>query len=116
MSVSIACKPDFRIGLCRTDKQVHEYIYTNYMPDATAAEVTQLLEYYPSDVTEGSPYGTGTKNARTPQFKRLASLQGDLTFQAPRRFFLQYASGRQNTWTYRAYQVTSVSILLLLIK
>ena len=60
----------------------------------------ELLTLYPQDVTQGSPYDTGAENALTPEFKRLASILGDLVFQAPRRFFLNSASDKQNTWSY----------------
>ena len=52
------------------------------------------------DVTQGSPYGTGTLNALTPQFKRIASIQGDITFQGPRRFFLEHLAHKQNVWSF----------------
>jgi len=52
------------------------------------------------DVTQGSPYGTGTLNALTPQFKRIASILGDITFQGPRRFFLQSTAYKQNAWSF----------------
>ena len=86
---------------CSTDKQARDYFSSNYLPAATSSEMAQLMTLYPSDVTQGSPYDTGTSNALTPQFKRLASMQGDLVFQGPRRFFLQQVSGRQNTWSFR---------------
>ena len=64
----------------------------------------KLLTLYPQNVTQGSPYGTGTQNALTPEFKRLASILGDIGFQAPRRFFLQSVSDRQNTWSFCTYE------------
>ena len=60
----------------------------------------ELLRLYPQNVTQGSPFGTGTLNALTPEFKRIAAILGDFVFQAPRRFFLHNASGKQNTWSY----------------
>ena len=60
----------------------------------------ELLTLYPQDVTQGSPYDTGTQNALTPEFKRIASILGDFVFQAPRRFFLNNVSGKQNTWSF----------------
>jgi len=60
----------------------------------------ELLTLYPKDVTQGSPYDTGTENAFTPEFKRLASILGDFGFQAPRRFFLNNLSERQKTWSF----------------
>jgi hypothetical protein len=59
----------------------------------------KLLTLYPQNVTLGSPYDTGTQNALTPQFKRMASILGDREFQAPRRFFLQTVSDKQNVWS-----------------
>ena len=60
----------------------------------------KLFALYPQDVTQGSPYDTGTQNALTPEYKRIASILGDLVFQAPRRFFLNTVSDKQNTWSY----------------
>jgi acetylcholinesterase len=60
----------------------------------------ELLTLYPQNVSQGSPYDTGTKNALTPESKRIASIMGDLVFQAPRRFFVQTVSDKQNTWSF----------------
>lgn len=38
--------------------------------------------------------------AYSPQFKRLAAFQGDLVFQAPRRFFMQAMSRTQKTYAF----------------
>lgn len=35
-----------------------------------------------------------------PQYKRLAAIQGDIVFQAPRRFFLQSSSDLTRKWSY----------------
>lgn len=32
-----------------------------------------VLDYYPEDPAKGSPYNTGSENAITPQYKRIAS-------------------------------------------
>ena len=69
-------------------------------PDTKDAQIDELLTLYPQNVTQGSPYDTGTQNALTPEFKRIASILGDFVFQAPRRFFLQSVSDRQNTWSF----------------
>lgn len=60
-----------------------------------------MFQAYPSDPTVGSPFDTGSANVITPQFKRIAAIQGDLVFQAPRRFFLQQRSDKQKTWAFR---------------
>ncbi|OBZ66768.1 hypothetical protein A0H81_13070 [Grifola frondosa] len=41
------------------------------------------LSVSPSDVCQGSPYGTDDSFAFTPQCERLAAFPGDVTFQAP---------------------------------
>jgi acetylcholinesterase len=58
------------------------------------------MQHYPANISQGSPFDTGTLNALTPQFKRFAALQGDIAFQAPRRLLLQKRSGKQALWTY----------------
>ena len=59
-----------------------------------------ILRCIVQDVTQGSPYGTGSLNALTPQFKRIASIQGDITFQGPRRFFLEHLAPKQHAWSF----------------
>ncbi|KAI0060995.1 carotenoid ester lipase precursor [Artomyces pyxidatus] len=84
-----------------TDQEVAAYLsefYVRNMPNASA--VDQLLQLYPSDPTQGSPFDTGVQDAITPQYKRLAAIQGDLVFQAPRRFFLQQRSSKQTTYSF----------------
>ena len=83
-----------------TDAELRTYLSTFYFPAATSLQMDKLLELYPQDPAQGSPFGTGDLNALTPQFKRMASLQGDFIFQANRRFFLYHRSSKQNTWVY----------------
>ncbi|KAF8711982.1 Extracellular triacylglycerol lipase precursor, partial [Rhizoctonia solani] len=53
----------------------------------------RLLEYYPEDPSAGSPYNTGNNTfGRATQYKRAASVLGDLLFEAPRRDFVQVAN------------------------
>ncbi|KDQ24063.1 hypothetical protein PLEOSDRAFT_1009757, partial [Pleurotus ostreatus PC15] len=72
----------------------------NYLPSATAEQIQRIANVYPDDPSQGSPFDTGTANALTPQFKRLAAVQGDIFFQGPRRFLLETASETQNAWGY----------------
>ncbi|KIJ40555.1 hypothetical protein M422DRAFT_230113 [Sphaerobolus stellatus SS14] len=83
-----------------TDQEAANFLHSNYYPKASNAEFDILAVFYPSNPTVGSPFNTGDLNALTPQFKRIAAFQGDFEFQAPRRFFLQAASKRQNVWSY----------------
>lgn len=79
---------------------MRQYITSNYIPEVASADLDSVLTLYPGDIIAGSPFDTGILNAITPQFKRLAAIQGDLVFQAPRRFFLEQTSGKQNTWAF----------------
>ncbi|TDL14969.1 carotenoid ester lipase precursor [Rickenella mellea] len=82
-----------------TDAQFTTYIRDKYFGGSDDA-AAQAAAAYTHDITTGSPYNTGVLNAVTPQFKRLAAFQGDVVFQAPRRFFMQAASQTQDTWAF----------------
>ncbi|KAF8485466.1 carotenoid ester lipase precursor [Gautieria morchelliformis] len=83
-----------------TEDQLWQYMKTVYAVGATDAEITRILQLYPADITQGSPYDTSILNALTPQFKRLASLQGDIFIQGPRRYFINNLQGQQDIWVY----------------
>ena len=78
---------------------------SNYLPEANANDprIAELFKLYPSDPTQGSPFDTGYLNTLSLQYKRLAAIQGDLVFQAPRRFFLQNRADKQKTWAFCEY-------------
>ncbi|KAG7439417.1 alpha/beta-hydrolase [Guyanagaster necrorhizus] len=78
-----------------TDGDIKDYIQTTYsafppyIPDAI---LDRFLELYPNDPSLGSPYGTGNESFGLPVgYKRLASMMGDLTFDAQRRTWIQAA-------------------------
>jgi len=81
-------------------KGVATYMKSFMMPTATDAELDLLLKYYPDDPKAGCPFDTGNRNVLSPQYKRIAAIQGDIVFHSPRRFFLKYQSSKQNSWTY----------------
>ncbi|OBZ65459.1 Lipase 4 [Grifola frondosa] len=83
-----------------TDAEFVDYITGNYLHGLTSAEIDKLLELYPADPAVGSPYGTGNNFTFTKEYKRLASFQGDLIFQAPRRQMLQQLSCKVHTWSF----------------
>ena len=99
---------DLRIR-SRTESQLRIYITTYFLQIASEADIDKLLTLYPEDVTQGSPFDTGSLNVITPQYKRIAALLGDIVFQSARRFFLENRSSKQNTWSFR--QSPSPSIL-----
>ncbi|KAH9040259.1 carotenoid ester lipase precursor [Lactarius hengduanensis] len=94
-----------------TEAELRTYLSEFLFPSITDAQMDRLLTLYPQDVTQGSPYDTGTQNAFTPEFKRIASLFGDFAFQAPRRFFLDNLSKRQNTWSFLSKRLKSLPVL-----
>ncbi|KAG0703413.1 Alpha/Beta hydrolase protein [Suillus ampliporus] len=94
-----------------TDSQFQEYIQTYLYPNVRSDRTYRLMEYYPDDITQGSPFDTGYLNALTPQFKRIAAWQGDAFLQAPRRFFLEQCSNRQNTWAFLSKRLKTASVL-----
>ncbi|KAJ7160903.1 alpha/beta-hydrolase, partial [Mycena filopes] len=81
-----------------TNEEFTEYIHSNYFSGLPRSEILKLDQAYPADPGSGSPFGTGDLNALTPQFKRLAAIQGDIVFQAPRRALLKSASEIRNAW------------------
>ncbi|KAH7339643.1 Alpha/Beta hydrolase protein [Rhizoctonia solani] len=63
-------------------------------------------DYYPVDPSAGSPYNTGNNTfGKAAQYKRAASVIGDLVFEAPRRDFLQAATELGvSSWSYQFAQ------------
>jgi len=70
------------------------------LPGISVDDVDRILRAYPDNVTLGSPFGTGSANAITPEYKRISAIQGDLLFQAPRRLLLEQLSRKQPMWSY----------------
>ncbi|KAF8993495.1 carotenoid ester lipase precursor [Cyathus striatus] len=95
----------------RTESQLKDYIKTTFLPGTTDTQIDKLAILYPGDITQGSPFDTGILNALTPQFKRFAAFQGDGVFQAPRRFFLEYTVGKQDSWVFLSKRLKSLPVL-----
>ncbi|KAK1541218.1 carotenoid ester lipase [Colletotrichum paranaense] len=90
-----------------SDEDFADYFQTIWWPKASDADIAGLMKLYPTDITKGSPFGTGILNAVTPKFKRLAAVVGDFSFQAQRRNLLAHCNvSEQTVWNY----VTDVSI------
>lgn len=94
-----------------TESQFRDYVQGTFWQGVGSSDVDHLATLYTADATQGSPYDTGFTNVLTPQYKRLASFQGDAVFQAPRRFFLKNRSGKQNTWVYLSKRFKTDPIL-----
>ncbi|PIL34439.1 hypothetical protein GSI_03215 [Ganoderma sinense ZZ0214-1] len=87
-----------------TDEEFLGYVAGSWFPDAPRSSIRELLKFYPSNVSAGSPFGTGNSFAYTPQYKRMAALQGDLLFVAPRRLLTQKLAGKQAVYAFLSNQ------------
>ncbi|KAI0036275.1 carotenoid ester lipase precursor [Vararia minispora EC-137] len=84
-----------------TDDEVEAYLAKFYIVgNNSTAAVKRVLELYPDDPAQGSPFDTGSANAITPQYKRIAAILGDIVFQAPRRFFQSSRAGLQTQFAF----------------
>ncbi|KAI0681836.1 carotenoid ester lipase precursor [Earliella scabrosa] len=83
-----------------TEKEFRDYLHQFYFPRAPRTATSLLAAVYPNDPAQGSPFGTGDANQLAPMYKRMSSFQGDMIFQAPRRFFLDQRSAKQPTWSF----------------
>lgn len=81
----------FQPNLTTTEDLV-TYFHTIYFPDIDVTVIRDLINVYPDDPTQGSPFRTGILNNWYPQYKRLAAILGDITFTLTRRAFLSIAS------------------------
>ncbi|KAJ7157871.1 Alpha/Beta hydrolase protein [Mycena crocata] len=80
-----------------TDEKVSEYINRVYIPGASPEHLKKINEFYPSAPTLQC---LGLLHPISKQFKRLAEFQGDIVFQAPRRFFQQRLPSTQKQWSF----------------
>ncbi|KAL1742048.1 Alpha/Beta hydrolase protein [Schizophyllum fasciatum] len=94
-----------------TEEQAREYVEQYWLPRAKEEDIDALFKLYPQDPKEGSPYGTNNLNALTPQFKRIASFQGDTVFQGPRRYFMRERSGKQDMWGFINKRLKGLPVL-----
>ncbi|KAJ7844177.1 Alpha/Beta hydrolase protein [Mycena leptocephala] len=94
-----------------TDAEFKDYIAGVWAPTAGADTVDALTSAYPDDITQGSPFGTGILQALTPQFKRLASFQGDAVFSCAAAVLQAARSGKQPQWAYLNKRYKAVPFL-----
>lgn len=84
-----------------TDAALITYI-NSYFPGVPRSQIQSLTSSYPDVASAGSPFGTGDFNNIYPEFKRLAAILGDITFNLVRRGYLANATATQGVpaWTY----------------
>ncbi|KAL4072141.1 Alpha/Beta hydrolase protein [Scleroderma citrinum] len=83
-----------------TNDQFLEYIRTVFLVGLSDTEISLVGQLYPDDPTQGSPFGIGTNDTLTPEYKRISAFLGDFYFQAGRRYALSIMSTTQNVWSY----------------
>ncbi|RDX42812.1 carotenoid ester lipase precursor [Lentinus brumalis] len=83
-----------------TEQELVSYLKTFWFPGASSNDIQSILTLYPADPAEGSPFGTGSADAFTPEYKRIAAVQGDMFFHAPRRQLLDRFSSSQVTYNF----------------
>ena len=71
-----------------------------FYPRAPVEKLTPIFNLYPNDPAQGSPFMTGDANQLAPMYKRMSAFQGDIIFQAPRRWFLEERSDKQPMWSF----------------
>ncbi|KAI9443554.1 carotenoid ester lipase precursor [Lactarius indigo] len=89
--VGLTCFP----GNCDDEGSLFSLSSANITQDK---EIDVLLTHYPDDQRAGSPFDTGYNNVFSPQFKRIAALQGDFVFHSPRRLLLEKVAKTQPSW------------------
>jgi acetylcholinesterase len=75
-----------------TTDQLINYIHTYLLQDATRTQVANIVTLYLDDPSASSPFRTGILNNIYPQYKRLAAIAGNITFNMQRRILLNLTS------------------------
>ncbi|KAF9789755.1 Alpha/Beta hydrolase protein, partial [Thelephora terrestris] len=83
-----------------TDADLKAFLKAGLYLGATDAQVNSLADKYSQDPAAGSPFNTRNRSALTPEFKRLAAIQGDLFFQSGRRSAFSKWAATQNVWSF----------------
>ncbi|RPD58753.1 carotenoid ester lipase precursor [Lentinus tigrinus ALCF2SS1-7] len=104
--------PVFSLGILNltTDAEFAGYLSQTWFPGASPSDFNKLLELYPADPAAGSPFDTGSANAFTPGYKRVAAIQGDWYFNAPRRQLLDRFSAHQKWFNFLSARGNFVGI------
>jgi len=99
----------FQLNITTTGQLV-DYLWS-YFPLATRQQIAGLVSTYPNNPAAGSPFDTGLLYEIYPQFKRLAAILGDVTFNLSRRTYLSFVASQVNSWSYLSSYLTGTPIL-----
>ena len=90
-----------------TDEDFLDYVQSIFYRNTSREPVTKILDLYPSNPADGSPFDTGNNFSYTPQYKRISAVQGDLLFQAPRRLLLDTYASTHRAYSFRKSYLTT---------
>lgn len=93
-----------------SSKELTEY-FTSYYPETGRRVLADLVSKYPDYPSAGSPFRTGHENQLYRQYKRLAAILGDLSFQWPRRVFLSAVAAQVPAWSYLSSYLYGTPVL-----
>ncbi|TDL19967.1 carotenoid ester lipase precursor [Rickenella mellea] len=94
-----------------TEAELEAFVSSNEFPAASSGAVKNVAALYPANPAVGSPFGTGSANALSSQFKRIAAIQGDYAFHSNRRFLLKNRASHQTIFSYLTKRNKFVPIL-----
>ncbi|KAL8287618.1 hypothetical protein RQP46_003476 [Phenoliferia psychrophenolica] len=83
-----------------TEADFLAYLSGVYLPLANSSEIAAVAAAYPADPAAGSPFNTSALSELYPNFKRISAVQGDISFQATRRFLLSIIHETQPAWSF----------------
>ncbi|KAK0462856.1 extracellular triacylglycerol lipase precursor [Desarmillaria tabescens] len=74
-----------------TEEVIRSIVNASYSPPAVPTDVmNELMDLYPDDPADGSPYNTGNETfGLSPGNKRISAILGDLAFNSQRRLWSQ---------------------------
>ncbi|KAJ3570757.1 hypothetical protein NP233_g4192 [Leucocoprinus birnbaumii] len=90
-----------------TPEETIKWIKTYTVPTLSDGDEAEFNKWYPNDGgIAGSPFDTPITDTwkNNTQYKRAAAWQGDMVFQAPRRYLASHISNQTNTWVYLSTQ------------
>lgn len=72
-----------------------------YQTEDIVLQTARLLELFPDDPAQGSPYSTGNETFGMNQsYRRMSAFVGDVAFDAGTRDFRVAASAKAPTWAF----------------
>ncbi|KAL8290048.1 hypothetical protein RQP46_002987 [Phenoliferia psychrophenolica] len=94
-----------------TTAHVDDWLKNVVFPHTTDEMRAEILNLYPEDPTQGSPFDSGFLNMLTPQNKRINAIVGDMAMQSWRKHFISFTKKTQPTWSYSSRVFKNIPFL-----